>query len=180
VVAAVPELRDLVTRAVEELARTVNEATHQNVEVLVESLLPSIEIPSLAASEEARRQAHLRERIMSDFGAWSAAEVASLAGSTAANRFQLAHKWNKEGRIFRVPYHGVWLYLGFQFDENGRPLPVVADVLRALAPSRPWELAEWFVLGNGCLGRERPVDLLVKDPVAVVSAARFDATRGSA
>ena len=52
------------------------------------------------------------------------------------------------------------MYPGFQFDEHGAPLGVVADVLAALPRDRmtDWELALWRTAANGWLAGDRPVD----------------------
>ena len=64
-------------------------------------------------------------------------------------------------------------YPGFQLDPEGRPRPVVADVLSHLSQldTTPWQQALWFMAANGWLDGRRPVDLLDDQPGAVVSAA---------
>ena len=62
---------------------------------------------------------------------------------------------------------------GFQFDAGGQPVPVIADILAALADRLdPWSLALWFTGDNARLGGLRPVDALNGDPDAVLAAAR--------
>ena len=77
--------------------------------------------------------------------------------------------------MFAVTHGGAGWYLGFQFDEAGRPVPVVAEVLRVLEGWPPWELARWFVGANPWLDRCRPADVLDADPDAVLRAARLAA-----
>ncbi|MBA2386525.1 MAG: hypothetical protein H0V69_05465, partial [Acidimicrobiia bacterium] len=73
------------------------------------------------------------------------------------------------------PYDNREHYLGFQFDEAGRPLPAVAGVLTALAGWPAWDVALWFVTDNPWLERQRPVDLVVDHGSRVVRTAQADA-----
>jgi hypothetical protein len=175
VVGASPELRPTVRQAIEALAEAANQGERDEVERLVQNLLPHLEVVSPHAVEEARRQVRVRSRILRDFGAWTAAEVADLAHSTASNRSSLAGRWRAQGRIFGVPYRGTWFYLAFQFGDDSRPLPAVAGILRALAGMDPWSIASWFVVANPGLDRRRPVDLLVSEAHLVQRAADADA-----
>ena len=142
---------------------------------LIESMLPAA-VPSAPAVLQARRNALAREALLKEFGAYTSSEVADLAGSKASNKAALANRWKQEGRIFSVTHHGAIYYPGFQFGAEGRPLPVIAEVIRALArASSEWQLALWFLGSNGWLGGRRPVDLLEKEPAAVVNAAEREA-----
>lgn len=140
-------------------------------ERLIESMLPA-SVPSAVTVLQARRNALAREQMLQEFGGLSSAEVADLAGSRAANKAALAHRWRQEGRVFSVPHRGVSYFPGFQFDEEGQPIPVIAEVIRRLGSrSTEWGMALWFTANNGWLGGRRPVDLLREDPQAVETAA---------
>ena len=102
--------------------------------------------------------------------------MADLAGSAASNRAALANRWRKEGRIFALTNHGQTYFVGFQFGPDGRPLPVIAEVLRAFGESNGgWQTAVWFAAANGWMDGARPVDLLTSDPERVADAARREA-----
>lgn len=140
-------------------------------ERLIESMLPA-SVPSAVTVLQARRNALAREQMFQEFGGLSSAEVAELAGSRASNKAALAHRWRQEGRIFSVPHRGMSYFPGFQFDEQGQPIPVIAEVIQRLGSrSTEWGMALWFTASNGWLGARRPVDLLREDPQAVVTAA---------
>ncbi len=175
VVVADAETRTAVRRAVGRLVAAINEGHEVLIEELVESLLPRIHVPPPATLEQARRQAVVRLRLLRDVGAYSADHVAELAGSRAANRSALASRWRRERRIFAVPYDNRELYLGFQFDDAGRPLPAVAPVLAVLTSWPPWDVALWFFSDNPWLERRRPADLLVDQAQRVTRAAEADA-----
>lgn len=143
---------------------------------LVEALVPTSFVPNATAVLQARRNATAREDLLRDFGALSSAEVAELAGSKASNKAALANRWKQEGRIFSVPFRSSVLFPAFQFDPEGQPRPVIAEVIASLKPTgSDWELALWFTAPTGWLAGRRPVDLLDDDPAAVAEAARREA-----
>jgi hypothetical protein len=143
---------------------------------LIESMMPDT-VPSAPAVLQARRNALAREALFRDFGALTSAEVAELAGSKASNKAALANRWKQEGRIFSVTHHGTTYYPAFQFDAQGRPLPVIAEVIRALGGEEggEWQLALWFLGNTGWLDGRRPVDLLASEPAEVAQAAQREA-----
>jgi hypothetical protein len=143
---------------------------------MVEAMLPETPLPSSPAVLQARRNAEARHALIAKFGLLSSAEVAGLAGSRAKNKASLANRWKQEGRIFSVTHHGATCYPGYQFDDQGRPLPVIAEVIRALGgKSMEWELALWFLGNTGWLDGRRPVDLLESEPDEVAQAAAQEA-----
>ncbi len=175
VVVADAEMRTGLRHAVELLAAAANERRYLRIEELVDALLPRIDVPRPPALEQARRQAVVRLRMLRDFGAYSADDVAEMAGSRATNRSALASRWRRQGRILAVPYDNREFYLAFQFDDAGQPLPAVADVLAIMAGRSPWDIALWFVTDNPWLQRRRPADLLADQARRVTRAAEADA-----
>lgn len=166
---------EAVDRPLRELANAVARVMNQRqaMENLIEQLSPAVAVPSRAAVLQARRNAFARTELLEEFGAVSASDVADLAGSSAANRSALAARWRKEGRIFGVSHHGATLFPLFQFDEEGRPLAVVRDVIEQFRPAAmsDWEIALWFVTRTGWLDDRRPVDLLASEPDLLRQAA---------
>lgn len=134
-----------------------------------------------ASWEQARRNLAMRRRILDEFGALTAAELGEWATPGAANPHQYASRLRKANRAFSVPLERRTLFLGFQFDEDGRPLPALADVLEPLRKrfgDSDWSIASWFTAPNPHLpGKARPADLLARDPEAVAVAARRGARR---
>lgn len=129
-----------------------------------------------ASWEQARRNLAMRRRILDEFGGLTAAELGEWARPGAANPHQYASRLRKANRVFSVPFEGQTLYLGFQFDEHGRPLPALGEVfvsLRKRFGESDWSIASWFTSPNPHLrGKSRPVDLFAEDPDAVVAAAQ--------
>ena len=116
---------------------------------------------------QAQRNAQARAALEDEFGLLGSADVAKAARTRAKNTASLASRWRKDGRIFPVSGgDGPHLYPGFQFDESGQPLPIIAGVISVLGPLLDgWSLALWFVGSNGWLGGGRPVDVLPDDQV---------------
>ena len=123
---------------------------------------------------QAHRNSVARDALAAEFGLLSSSDVAELSGSAARNAGATAARWRAAGRIFAVTSGGkAALFPGFQFDAGGQPVPVIADILAALADRLdPWSLALWFTGDNPRLGGLRPVDALSGDPDAVLAAAR--------
>jgi hypothetical protein len=142
-------------------------------------------LPGVSDEEIARRQAArnaaFRERLLTEFGALTGVEVAERFnrkpnGKGAHPSSREITQWKRDRRVFTVPHQGRSLYPLFQFDEEGHPRPVVAEVLATLGQqSRGWELALWFIADNGWLSGRRPADLLKTNPAAVSEAARHEA-----
>ena len=147
-----------------------------DMEKLISAMLPDEPppVPSQAKVLQARRNAQARLALLSEFGYLTAPQIAE-GRSQAANRYALASSWRRHGRVFAVDYNGRQLFPGFQFDEHGQPLPVVAAVLAALpaAEMSEWELALWWTSANGWLDGERPVDRLDDVQALSVAAARL-------
>ncbi len=140
---------------------------------LVELALPKlVEPPSPSMLWHAQRLAEARATLLAEFGAFTSEDLHRLAGSRASNRAALAADWRKARRVFAVEHQGRTLFPAFQFDAEGKPLPVIREVLAALGDRHfGWPTALWFTASNGWLDGRRPVELLVADPGAVVAAA---------
>ena len=140
---------------------------------MLRALLPTQRLTmSPAILEQVQRNAEAQAELADEFGLLSSSDVAKLAGSIASNRAATANRWSSARRVFTVDVEGSQRFPGLQFDENGRPLPVIADVLAAVGDRLTgWELALWFTSSNDWLGELRPVDVLDSDPELVVEAA---------
>ncbi|SDD37596.1 hypothetical protein SAMN05660690_4111 [Geodermatophilus telluris] len=164
------ELVDLITAAKSVLGRE-----RGTLERVLQALLPakSYTNSSPAVLEQVQRNAEARAQLADEFGLLSSGDVAKLAGSTASNPAALANRWRTEGKVFTVDDAGSQRFPGFQFGKNGRPLPVIAEILAAIGERlTSWELALWFTSSSDWLGGElRPVDVLDSDPELVVRAA---------
>ena len=163
-------------RALIDLLRgRLAELEHEALEQLIETAYPLIAgRPAPATLDQARRNAEIRAAFERDHEMLTAEQVHVLCGSSAGNRAALAARWRSEGKIFGIPRQRRRLFPRFQFDEErGRPKAVIAATLAALGDTvGPWQTAIWFTSENGWLNGRRPVDVLDRDPDAVVDAAR--------
>ena len=143
-------------------------------EEVLRALLPAGRLTmSPAVLEQVQRNAEAHAELADEFGLLSSIQVAELTGSTASNRAATANRLRNAGKAFTVEVEGAQRFPGFQFDDNGRPRPVIADVLAAVGDRLTgWELALWFTGSSDWLGGERPADVLDSDPELVVEAAR--------
>lgn len=158
----------------ELLKDRLTDADERQMQTLIETALPAIEPPPPpVVLRQARRNAQARIALLEEFGALNPKQVHELAGSKAQNQFALATRWRQEGRILGISYRNKTYFPGFQFDANGQPLPVIADVIALFGNQADgWQTALWFTLVNGWLEGKRPVDLLLTDPDAVIAVAR--------
>ena len=144
------------------------------MQLLIDVAMPTLsERPPPEAIEQARRNVQARKAFLRDYEVLEAEQVHALYGSRAKNKSALAARWRAEGKIFAVEHESSLLYPAFQFDSQGRPRPVVADILSILAAKLSgWQLALWFVSSNGWLDGASPLDLLDDDPERVLDAAK--------
>jgi hypothetical protein len=170
------DLCSVVGLAMERFGGRLNGEIEARFEELIEAFLARE--PTTLTRQEAERQAGFRRRVIGEHGGYTAAEVADLNGSRATNRSRLASGWRTAGRIFGVDYLHRTIYLAFQFDRDGHPLPVIAEVLRSISGWPEWEIAGWFVRPNGLLGHSAPVELLRIAPDRVTTAAAADGREG--
>lgn len=166
------ELADVITVA-RQLLRERNHTAHG----VLQALLPEQRLAlAPGQSRQVQREAEARAEVADQYGLLSSAQVADQAHSTATNRAALASRWRAEQRLLSVTVDGAPRFPGFQFDSDGRPHPVVAQVLQVLSPHLPeWDITLWFTTANDWLGAITPADALQgppQDHQALLHAAR--------
>jgi hypothetical protein len=86
------------------------------------------------ARRQVERNAAARAKLLSEFGALTGAQVAKRVvwrlGEVPSS--ETVRQWKRQGLVFTVNHQGRSVFPAFQFDEDGRPRPVVADVLATL------------------------------------------------
>lgn len=152
------------------IARSPKDA--RGLEQLIEAMMPAGDVPTPIDALQARRNAEARWGLLSEFGALTAAQVAAAAGSRSKNTSALASRWLRDGEVLAVTHDGARYFPGFQFDDTGRPRPVIARTLRFLESLGEWQRAIWFLTRSRLLDDQRPVDVLEERPQDVVEAAQ--------
>ncbi|MFC7737658.1 hypothetical protein ACFQX4_17875 [Roseomonas sp. GCM10028921] len=111
----------------------------------------------------------------------SAAEVAKLIGSDTGNPSALLKGWVDAKRVFSVQDGKRRLYPEFQIGPDGQPKPGFRDLLTALdGKLAGWPLAIWLTRPNAEFDDwATPLDVIERDPAAVVAAAQHDTTEAS-
>jgi hypothetical protein len=172
--AAVPGAEEL-ARAIAERFRRGGSDLEREVR-LIDLLMPAPSTMSETATLQIRRNAAAREGALTEFGAFTSAELASARGSHAKNPHTTTSRWLRDGLAFAVDTPVGRLFPAFQFAQ-GAPRPVIAQVLAALGGQlRGWEILLWFTGSSGYLGGARPVDRLASAPEDVVAAAAYQAS----
>lgn len=103
--------------------------------------------------------------------------VASAEGRDAAS--SRVDRWKRDRKIFAVPVErdGVTenRYPAYQFDDQRKPCPMIAQVLRIFSGKKddPWKIAAWFGSNNGWLRGCAPKDCL-HEPKRVIEAAKHE------
>ncbi|MCL1960873.1 MAG: hypothetical protein FWG56_03645 [Desulfovibrionaceae bacterium] len=168
------------------LSEKIAAVRQRRMEEMVDFMAARMVAPSAAETEMAQRLASRRARVLNEFGYFTAQQLAEMNKSQASNRSALADNWRKRRQVFAVPHPDKTarerdVFPAFQF-ENGKPVKAIQPVLEAFGDRKaPWKLALWFTSSNGWLaGSARPVDLLERDPQAVIEAARRDAEESAA
>lgn len=160
------------------LSEKITAVRERRLEEMIEFMAARMVAPSAAEAEMAQRLALCYARILNEYGFFTAEQLADINHSRADNRSALADNWRKRGQVFAVPHpeRGARdrdVFPAFQF-RDGKPIKIVQQVLEAFGNHKTaWKQALWFTSSNGWLpNSQRPVDLLVSDPQAVLQAAR--------
>ena len=109
-------------------------------------------------------------------GLASGDELTFLLRRRTSQPISMLARWIVERRVVSFGWRGEYLLPMFQFDraDMGVRRPVSAVLGEFDGTFDDWELATWFALPNTWLGDDAPVDVLPRDPHAVLQAARAD------
>lgn len=117
--------------------------------------------------------AEIRTRFLEEFPVLTSAAIHARAGHTSKNAAQTAASWKRAGRILSLSYRGRDLFPAFQFDADGRPWPLLKEVLATLPQDlTSWQRAFWLVAEDFRLDGRKPIDLIQIGDRSVLEAAR--------
>lgn len=154
----------------ERRLRLVSEASIDDVEPPAPAYSahdPMAEIRAAIAADNVA----IRARFMREVEMLTSAEVATFADPTPEPSSGPVLDREPRRTMFSVPFEGQERYPAFQFGMDGKPFPVIRDVLAILPDTMtPWQVAFWFVSSNSWLGGPAPRDHL-DNAAAVIAAA---------
>jgi hypothetical protein len=109
-------------------------------------------------------------------GLVSGDELTLMLRRRTSQPISMLARWIVERRVVSFAWQDEYLLPMFQFDRADmgvcRPVSAVLDEFDGTFDD--WDLATWFALPNAWLGDDAPVDVLPRDPHAVLQAARAD------
>lgn len=146
----------------------------------INAILDSLVAIDPRAAAEARidlRNAEKRKEFLDEFAVIDSARVHEISGNTGSNTSQTAAVWRKANRILGLPVGQRTVYPAFQFDDGGRPYPLMKRVLDALPDDMtPWQTAFWLVSPSSALDGGLPLDAIRRGDERGVEAARKEAS----
>lgn len=172
-----------VKRALTRLRSFVAAARQENSDARITQLLRAVAPPDPLGDVElnvAEMSADLRREFLEQVPLRTSAQVHERAGFPGGNPSQTVHRWRKQGKIFSVHHGGREWYPAFQFGEDGRPRPIIAELLAILhrdTERTEWDNALWFSGDSGWLDGKTPIEMLVSDPDSVKRAAEQEVLR---
>jgi hypothetical protein len=170
-------IEQVISRIIRLTQNTLTARSNETLSSLVETLLPK-DMPSPALLKEAKMMLRAKEAVLSGADWLTAAQVASIAGLSEKNPSAQLHKWKRDGAIFAIRRNAVDYFPGYALDPANeyRPYRPLKKVLQQFGESKDgWGLAYWFQSVNSFLGGKRPMEMLAKNPDAVVAAAADEA-----
>jgi hypothetical protein len=177
------EARSVKRLLTQHLRALVATARHENIEERVTQLLRAVAPPDPLADVElkiAEATVDLRREFLERVPVLTSAQLHDRAGFPGSNPSQTGLRWRKQGKLFSFNHGGRELYPAFQLGPDGRPLPIVTEVLEILArdPDRSeWDNALWFAGESGWLDGKTPMELLQSEPELVKQAAEQEVLR---
>lgn len=161
------------------LAAAREENADRRIAQLVQAIAPEDPLADVEL-RVAENTVALRREFIERVPVLTSADVHRNAGFPGSNPSQTVLRWRRSGKIFGINHGGRDLYPAFQFGRDGRPLPMVAEVLAILKrdPERSdWDHALWFAGDTGWLDGKSPIECLQTDPESVKRAAEQEALR---
>jgi len=149
-------------------------AKDKKLEKMISVLAQELQLPPTpAAMEQVKRNLAARGAFLREYGAYSSGDIHRLNDSSATNIAALASGWRSKGRIFAIESDSSLCYPAFQFDDNGKPRKIIAEVIKLFDDDNVgWQLALWFTMPNALLDGKKPVDILESDPKMIRQAAQ--------
>ncbi|MNQ94589.1 hypothetical protein D3C85_1101110 [compost metagenome] len=151
-------------------------ATLKDIHISGEFTIGSMDLPSPAPVRVSDPVA-LTELVMQSSTWLRASEVSARAGLSNKNTSSTPNKWKKGNTIFAINHQGQDLYPSYALGVDGKPLPVMKDILQAFSGKKaPLLIGLWFCSVNSWLGGVAPKDAIETRPQDVLNAAIMEVT----
>lgn len=173
-----PSVR-VVKNAIESIVQARDRASLQSIAEMIASVIAirakiherldeTMAVPPDPAATEfhVTRNVQSRAAFIAEFNLYTADQLQAHFGLSAGTLSAM----EREDRIFSIDYIQNRYFPAFEFDDKGKPNTAVTAVVQLFGKGG-WETALWFASANGWLGGERPVDMLTRNPSAVIEAA---------
>lgn len=151
-------------------------ATLKDIHISGEFTIGSMDLPSPAPVRVSDPVA-LTELVMQSSTWLRASEVSARAGLSNKNPSSTPNKWKKGNTIFAINHQGQDRYPSYALGVDGKPLPVMKDILQAFSGKKaPLLIGLWFCSVNSWLGGVAPKDVIETRPQDVLNAAIMEVT----
>lgn len=175
-----PAIQAVAVELVGLLQKQAPNRLRQLSEDRINAILDSLVALDPRAAAEVRidlRNAEKRKEFLDEFAVIDSTRVHEISGNTGSNPSQTAAVWRKANRILGLPVGQRTVYPAFQFDEGGRPYPLMKRVLDVLPDDMTsWQTAFWLVSPSSALDGGLPLDAIRRGDESVVDAALNEAS----
>jgi hypothetical protein len=144
-----PVAAELVAEALGKALRALDvEGVVASADAIAESAVQLVQ-PNPEFIQERIRRRQTMKAVVAGSDWLGAEDIHRLQAKPPGNKSLPAADWKRRGRIFSVNVDGKDMFAGYQFDDNGQPLPVISEILKAYGPvADTWKLAAWFHFPN--------------------------------
>lgn len=167
-----PRLLEGISRVLTKVQDVLDRRNEAAMERYIEAALDFVPMARADALLNESR-ADYRARFLQTVPCLTSADVHQIGGARGSNKSQRAARLKTQGKVFAVRFGAQDYFPAFQFDQNGQPYPIVAQLLGALPEGwSPWEIGAWFAQRNFALDGAVPRELVAAADARLIEAAQ--------
>lgn len=119
---------------------------------------------STVTHSQNRRYIELQNRLLRDYKAYTANQLAVLQNNTVDETQAYLDEQESKHTVFTVDNNGVTLYPAFLFNDKGKVRKVIGNLVQVFKGSfTGWAAWAWFCLPTGLLSGNVPIDIAHTD-----------------